>query len=109
MPNFVVDALSGGTLSAVFEDDGGTGYLYVYEEGGRGILEHLQIYDCAAELNIFEDDVRVIWSAGQDKCGVVILDGMRGIINVSDRNVCRVKMASRDSVPITDPGWLRGF
>ncbi|MFL6228105.1 MAG: DUF2251 domain-containing protein [Pyrinomonadaceae bacterium] len=109
MPNFVVDAPSGGTLSAVFEDDGETGYLYVYEEGGRGILAHLQIYDCAAELNIFEDDVRVIWSVEQDKCGVIILDGMRGIINVPDGDMCRVKMASRDSVPLTDPEWLRGF
>lgn len=60
---FIVDAVGPHGLAGVFEDDGDTGYLYLYEQDGRGVLEALQIYNCSKELNVDENDVTVIWSS----------------------------------------------
>ena len=109
MSDFIIDEIGPDGLACVFEDDSETGYLYLYDPNGRGVLEDLQIYNRASELNVAEGDVEVVWSSDGSKCGVLIWNAMRGIIDVKRNEKARAKLESRDSPPITDPEWLKGF
>ncbi len=106
---FIIAELGPADLAGVFEDDGETGYLYLYEENGRGIISHLHIYSRSSKLNVGEDDVTVVWSAGGRKCGVVIWGGMRGIIDLETHQQMTTDFVSPDSPPISDPEWLSDF
>lgn len=49
-------------LFALFEDDGETGYFYLYEQDGRGILEAVWIYNRRSEFIATEGNTEVTWS-----------------------------------------------
>jgi hypothetical protein len=108
-PNgFVAAADRSDGLAGVFEDDGDTGYLYLYNEN-RGVVRHLHVYSRNARLNVTESDVYVCWSTDGNKCGVVILGKMRGIIDVNMKTEGRVFMETNQSPGIGDEDWLEGF
>jgi hypothetical protein len=109
MSDFIVDELGPDGLFGVFEDDGETGYLYLYEPDGQGVTKHLQIYNCAKKLNVQEEDVKVAWTEDGGKCGVIIWNGMRGIIDLRHDEEMSVKIESPGSPLISDPEWLKGF
>jgi hypothetical protein len=96
-------------LYSVFEDDGETGYLYLYEPSGRGIIQHLRIYVRSPSLQVGENDVTVEWSSDFNKCGVRIWGRMRGIIDILSKKEGRVLLERRDTPGIGDPDWLEGF
>lgn len=106
---FVTEAKGPRGIFAVFEDDGETGYLYLYEPGAREVFRHLHVYDRSSTLAILEQDVRVVWADDFSKCGVRIWGEMRGIIELSTGREGRVWLESRDTPGIGDPDWLRGF
>lgn len=106
---FVSEAAGPPGIFGVFEDDGETGYLYLYEPGGREVFQHLHIYDRSARLRVREEDVRVLWSKDQSKCGVLIWEKMRGIVNLQTGQEGRVWLEGRDTPGIGDREWLRGF
>ena len=109
MSDFIVDAVGPHGLAGVFEDDGDTGYLYLYEQDGRGVLEAVQIYNCSKELNVNASDVTLMWSSDGSKCGVFVWNGLRGIIDLAKNETISSKVTSRDSPPISDPELLRRF
>jgi hypothetical protein len=106
---FICEASGSSGLVGVFEDDGDTGYLYVYDPNGRGVLTHLHVYDRRPELLVRKVDVRVVWSSDWQKCGVIILDKFRGIINIATGEEGRVWMEKTNSPGIADKKLLRGF
>jgi hypothetical protein len=79
---FVTEADGPPGVFGVFEDDGQTGYLYLYEPGRREVFRHLHIYARTSDLSVHEQDVRVVWSEDFSKVGVQIWGVMRGIINL---------------------------
>lgn len=107
--DFIIDQAGPSGLFGVFEDDGETGYLYLYEPEGAGVVKHLQIYNSSMALGVKPEDVQVVWSSDGQKCGVVIWNGFRGIIDLTRNEEGRVKLTSRQSPPINDPKWLEGF
>ncbi|MFO0451563.1 MAG: DUF2251 domain-containing protein [Pseudomonadota bacterium] len=106
---FVNKAAGPPGVFGVFEDDGETGYLYLYEPGGREVFQHLHLYDRKPSLPVQEQDVRVIWSEDFSKAGVLIWGKMRGIINVDTGQEGRVWLEDRSTPGIGDSGWLMGF
>lgn len=106
---FIKDAEGPSGIFCVFEDDGDTGYLYIYEPESRGVVRHLHIYDRSPELNVHEQDVKVEWSIDLNKCGVRIWGKLRGIIDLASDREGRVWLASRETPGIGDSEWLRGF
>lgn len=106
---FIREAAGPSGLVGVFEDDGDTGYLYIYEPEGGGVLNHLHIYDRKPELDIQEADVEVEWSTDLSKCGVRIWSKMRGIIDVVSKQEGRAWLENRQTPGIGDPKWLAGF
>jgi hypothetical protein len=76
---FIVEAQGPDGVFGVFEDDGETGYLYIYEPEGDGIIQHLHIYDRSKlPVAIEETDVSVDWEG--NKCSVAIQGSHRGTI-----------------------------
>ena len=107
--NFILYASSPNKTFAVFEDDGKSGYLYLYSTAEQTVLRFLHIYDRSAKLDVASDDVQVMWAAGETKCGVAIWGKMRGIIDLASGAEGRVWMESRDTPGIGDTKWLEGF
>jgi hypothetical protein len=80
---FVGDTQGPDDLVGFFEDTGESGDLYISSRSLKKIAHHLQIYRRSDSLEFSENDVRVIWSRDQRKCGVFIHGVLRGLINVS--------------------------
>lgn len=109
MAPFIVDKEGPPGVFAVFEDDGETGYLYVYEPEKNGITRHLHVYDRSPQLTVSEADVSVLWSEGNTKVGVVIRNAIRAIIDLENAREDRVWMQSDASPGIADAEWPAGF
>lgn len=107
--DFIKEAPGPSGLVGVFEDDGETGYLYLYEPEGPGVMRHLHIYDRTPELNIAGRDVEIEWSEDQTKCGVRIWGKMRGIINLTSGEDGRVWLTNPNTPGISDAQWMKGF
>ena len=106
---FVADTEGPGDYACFFEDDGETGYLYLSDRKLNKVVRHLQIYTDAEAINPEEQDISVVWSSDGKKCGVIIFNGMRGIIDVEKGIEGRSKMTDRSSPPIQNRDWLSGF
>lgn len=107
---FVVASVdSHGKRAAVFEDEGETGYLYVYSISTATIEAHVHVYDRTEALPVTRDSVDVLWSVDESKCAVRILGQWRGIIDTQRKREGRVWMEGRETPGISDKEWLRGF
>src|SRR5579864_2236648 len=53
---FMVFAYVASQLFGVFEDDGDTGYLYLYQANEQEVLRHLHVYDRSAVLQVRAED-----------------------------------------------------
>jgi hypothetical protein len=107
--NFVVYAIGPEEQAAVFEDEGETGYLYLYSLREQTVVRYLHIYDRSKKLAVVREDVQVVWSEDGTKIGVVIWGKMRGIIDVASDREGRVWLEDRDTPGIGDTEWLKGF
>jgi hypothetical protein len=95
--------------AVVFEDDGETGYLYLFSAKAEGITKHLHIYDRSAQLRVSADDVDVVWSTDESKCAVVIWGQIRGIIDLRLNKEGRVLLKDPSTPGVNDRSWLKGF
>jgi hypothetical protein len=105
----VVEMDSRGTRAAVFEDEGETGYLYVYSVGTGTVQSHVHIYDQSGALQITKESVDVLWSSDESKCAVKIWGQMRGVIDLRAKKEGRAWLENRDTPGISDKEWLKGF
>ena len=69
-------------LFGVFEDDGETGYLYLYHPDRDGILEHHWVYNRRSEHEATESNTEVKWSDENQEFVVTINNIPRGAIRV---------------------------
>lgn len=107
--NFIVYDKGPDDFFAVFEDDGDSGCLYLYGREHQRILEHVHVYDRSEKLNVTLQDVQILWTKDGAKCGVIIWDKMRAIIDRQKSRPGRVWMEDRNTPGIADQEWLNGF
>lgn len=107
--NFIRYAGGSNNTFAVFEDDGDSGYLYIYSSAEQTVLRFLHVYDRSQRLEVTPGDVEVVRATGRTKCGVAIWGEMRGIIDLAGGVEGRVWMESRDTPGVGDQKWLEGF
>jgi hypothetical protein len=103
------DAKGPGNLYGVFEETEETGDLYLYEPDGRGIVQWLQVYQKSPLFSVEPGDAAVVWSEDFDKVGVLIWGGLRAIIDTGHGREGRITIKDRNTPPINDPEWLKGF
>ena len=109
MRSFVVEAGNGNGLFGFFEDNCETGYFYLYEPSGAGIIDFLHIHSKSLELKLRKRDVAVLWSNDLLKCGVRVWGRMYGIFDLGKSEKISISIRSVDTLPITDPDLLSGF
>jgi len=107
--NFIVHERGYARQFGVFEDEGATGYLYLWDGSDEKVLKHIHIYDRRGGLEIAAGDVEVLWSRDKTKLGVAIWGRMRGIIDLVSDKEGRVWLESPETPGIGDPEWLSGF
>lgn len=69
-----------GELFAVFEDDGETGYLYLYQQGaatGQGVLDAVHVYNKTQCPDVQSADIHLGWNEGKTACWVRVGDVYR--------------------------------
>jgi len=75
MNKFIIEAFNKSqTLAAIFEDDGTTGYLYLYDPNaseGDKIRASMKVYS-STKLRVKKRDVNIIWSNDETKVSVLI-------------------------------------
>jgi hypothetical protein len=103
---FVGDSEGPDDYVCFFEDTGETGDLYISDRNEKKIVGHLQIYVEPGPLNISEEDVVVMWSKDQRKCGVLIKGKMKGIFDLASQKGI-LPLPGKES--IVDREWLSGF
>lgn len=106
---FIIDTGNGEGFFGVFEDDGDTGYLYLYEPDCREIVDYLHIYNYPKKIGITKKDVEVVWSTNRKKCGVKVWGKFYGIFDLALNGKIRKPVKDKDTPPITDETLLRGF
>lgn len=94
---------------AIFEDDGDTGYLYLYASKTQEIMKHLHLYDHNPQLALSSQDIEVLWSTDESKCSVEIWSEIRGIIDLRRNREGRAWLKDRTTPGIDDQDWLEGF
>ncbi len=77
---FIKEVPGPSGVFGVFEDEGDTGYLYLYEPGGREVFLHLHIYDRTPSCTVQESDVDVRWSSDLRLCTVFIWGQPKGTL-----------------------------
>jgi hypothetical protein len=107
--NFIVCEAAADCMFGVFEDEGDTGYLYIYNTDKHTISHHLHVYNRSKKVDVKPPDVEVLWSENKSKCGVTIWSKMRGIIDLSKDRPARIWLESRRTPGIDDEEWLAGF
>jgi hypothetical protein len=96
-----------GKWAGVVEDDGSTGYFYLYRHD-KGIQDSILLYHSAA-VPLSESDIQVYWSRDSRKCGVAVRGKYRAIIDVVSRQKLSRFMESIQTAGIRDKGWLLGL
>ena len=109
MPDFIVDSPGPGSLSAVFEDEDGVGYLYVFDERAERVLIDLPIYNKSPFSQVGERDVAVLWSVDGTKCGVSVLGKLHGVIDVKNDTKTSTLIDSEGMDSTLADAWLEGF
>lgn len=108
-PGFIVEGPGPDGLFGVFEDDGTTGYLYIFDTAREKIATALHIYNRTPALDVRENDMFVTWSSDCTKCGIVIWGDMRGVIDVKRGVSSSVPLRDRSTPGLRDPALLDGF
>jgi hypothetical protein len=107
---FIVDKLGPNGIFGVFEDDGETGWLYLYEPDQPDAIRHARhVYNRSDNVAPTEGEVAVVWSEDFSKCGVIVWGKMRAIIHVASRRDHGVPPNDRRSPGVLDEDWLHGF
>lgn len=109
MSDFVIGSANSQGLYAIFEDCENTGYLYLSDHDGEGIIDDLHIYDYPEKLGVEEKDVEVVWSKDESKCGVKIWRKFYGVFDLGKRKKLGIYIRDRETKPITDAALLDGF
>src|SRR5258708_35631060 len=108
MTELMLEAQGPDGLFAVFQEDEGAGYFFVYKPETQDVRAQIRIYEPGLNDSVHESDVQLMWSSDWTKCGIAIWGQMRGVINIATGEETCAPLES-DRRGIIDPEWLKGF
>jgi hypothetical protein len=66
MSDFMIEKLGGGGLYAVFHQDAGQGFFFLYRSETNEVLVQAQVFGHEPNPPLTEDDVEISWPTGTD-------------------------------------------
>jgi hypothetical protein len=106
MSGFIKELEGRRGLFAVFEDDGETGYLYIYFPQEQKILFDLNIYTRGSKIQPREDDVELVWTRDYTLCGARVYWKLRGYIDLKKQKRENMYFIKPDDQGINDSIFL---
>jgi len=106
--SFILCSPGSNGILAVFEDDGETGWFYLYDAGQKKILQTTHIYN-RRNIAVAEDEVDIGWSADDSACGLAVFGRFRGFLGVTRDLALRKPVMSADEDGILEQDWPAGF
>ncbi len=104
-PGYIQSDAPAGSYSAVFEDDGDTGYFYAldYGPGGQPIQNAVHVYKVAnVSDRHLPSEIKIGWSVDSEKVVLLINDYPHAVFDFcSKRGYCRTGFPP----PACDSGW----
>lgn len=88
-PSTYAKSFQGSGFGVVFEDDGGTGYLYATNEKTDKILDALHLYNERNRDGPRQGNrVFIVWNAKLEKAGLFYHNRFQAIIDFKNRSSC---------------------
>ncbi len=109
MNDLMVEVEGPEGLFAIFSEDEGAGFFYVYKPETDTVFAQVCVYPCSEELRVSKSEIQVAWSSDRTKCGVGIFGRMRAVLDIANEREFCLPLQDRKSPAITDPKWLEGF
>jgi hypothetical protein len=106
--NFVVDAPGPQRVWAVFEDDGSTGWLYLYDGVAKTILRCAHVYN-RRSVNVNAKDVDVVWSTDKGTAGVAVWGRFYAFLGVANGIEMRKSLVGGEADGFYAAEWPDGF
>ena len=106
--SFILSSPGSNGILAVFEDDGETGWFYLYEARQKKILQATHIYN-HSNVAVLADEVDIGWAANDSACGLAVFGQFRAFLAVSGNLALRKPVLSDDEDGIPEQEWPRGF
>jgi hypothetical protein len=94
-----------GQFTAVFEDDGDTGYFYAHDRAnGARVLDAVHIYNVSSVVDKDRESIaEIVWTPDGLKAALSINDYPQAIIDFAER-----RSYCRTGFPSPAPDWNRG-
>src|SRR5260370_35238036 len=96
MTELTLEAQGQDGLYAIFHEDEGAGYFFVYKPQTKNVLAQIRIYESGANVSVHESDILLMWSSDWTKCGIAISGLMRGVINIATGQEACAPLGSQD-------------
>jgi hypothetical protein len=106
MRELILEKLRSDGVAAMFHEDAGEGFFFIYNQDGNKVLQQVQLYSRPTVPQIQEDDVDLFWSQNEETAGVAIWGRMRAIVDLrrKEDEVCLLE--TPDSPTIQTPVGL---
>jgi hypothetical protein len=107
-------------LVGIFEDDGETGTLYLFDSRAgydeEGILAWIPVYVRSSAFAPTENEIWVAWSIDFRRVAAIVKglcqnprDCFRAVIDSRSKQTCNRFMKDASAEPLRDSAWLTGF
>lgn len=83
MSDFMIEKLGEGGLYAVFHQDGGQGFFFLYRSEANEVLVQALVYEHEPNPPLREDEVQISWPTTAD-----------AYLAIRGRKVCRINVTS---------------
>jgi hypothetical protein len=102
MRELMLERLRSDGLAAIFHEDEGEGFFFLYKPASREVLRQVQLYALPTVPQIREEDVEIFWSRDEGKAGITVWGRMRAILDVSSDNeeVCSVETPDSPAIQL---------
>jgi len=105
---FIVFAAGRGGVFGVFEDDGETGWFYLYRAEESRIFRCTHVYN-RVRVSPGADDVDVVWSSDYETCAVAIWAQLHAFLGVTNGIEMRQPLLSNETYGFNVSDWPNGF
>lgn len=80
MTELMIEKFGPKDVAAIFHEDGGEGFFFLYDSATEQVLRQVQIYERPTTPELTSTQVEIMWSFGERKSGLVLWGRMRALL-----------------------------